>query len=74
MHLYTELIERMWRMIQLELGVESAYQLLMQAYHATGNHEMVRRIYHSCQQVVRQHMGSSVTAETTRIYQQVSSS
>lgn len=74
MHLYTELIERMWRMIQLELAVESAHQLLMQAYQATGNHEMVRRIYHSCQHLVHHQMGSGLTAETTQMYRKVMSS
>lgn len=68
MHLYTELIERMWRMIQLELAIESAHQLLMQAYHATGNQEMVRRIFHSCQHLVHHHSGSGVAPETTRLY------
>jgi DNA-binding SARP family transcriptional activator len=74
MHLYTELIERMWRMIQLELAVESAHQLLIQAYQATGNQEMVRRVYHSCEHLVKHHMGSGVTAETTRLYRRVMSS
>ncbi|MBM4413663.1 MAG: hypothetical protein FJ040_09520 [Chloroflexi bacterium] len=74
MQLYTELIERMWRMIHLEVAVESAHQLLMQAYHATGNPEMVRRVYHSCQHLVNQQLGSSVTAETTRLYRTVLSS
>ena len=71
---YTELIERMWRMIQLELAVESAHQLLMQAYHATGNQEMVRRVYHSCEHLVQHHMGIGVAAETTRLYRRVMSS
>lgn len=74
MHLYTELIERMWRMIQLELAVESAHQLLMQAYQATGNQEMVRRVYHSCEHLVKHHMGNGVTVETTRLYRRVMSS
>lgn len=74
MQLYTELIERMWHMIHLEVAVESAHQLLMRAYQDTGNHEMVRRIYHSCQHLVHHHMGSDVHAETTRMYHKVMSS
>jgi len=74
MHLHTELIERMWRMIQLELAVESAHQLLMQAYHATGNQEMVRRVYHSCEHLVKHQLGIGVAAETTRLYRKVLSS
>lgn len=74
MHLYTELIERMWRMIQLELAVESAHQLLMQAYQATGNQEMVRRVYRSCEHLVQHQMGSGVAPETTRLYRRVLSS
>lgn len=74
MHLYPELIERMWRMIQLEVAVESAHQLLMQAYEATGNQEMVRRVYRSCEHLVQHHMGSRVAPETTRLYRKVLSS
>ncbi|MEY2846758.1 MAG: hypothetical protein RL076_2304 [Chloroflexota bacterium] len=72
-HLHPELIERMWHLLHHDPSSEGAHQLLMQSYLATGNHDMVRRVYQSCQTMLWQHLGLHPHHHTTAIYTQVSS-
>lgn len=71
-HLHPELVERMWQLLHHDPSSEGAHQLLMQSYLATGNHDMVRRVYQSCQSMLWQHLGLHPHQHTTAIYTQVS--
>lgn len=73
-HLHPELIERMWRLLAHDPSNETAHQLLMSSYLATGNHDMVRTIYHSCQTSLWHHLGTHPHAQTTDIYHRILSS
>ena len=70
-HLHNELIERMWQLLTHDPSNEGAHQLLMSSYLATGNHDMVRRTYQSCQTMLWQHLGIQPHSHTTAIYTQV---
>jgi DNA-binding SARP family transcriptional activator len=71
LNLHTELIERMWALLNHDASIEEAHRLLMCSYHATGNSAMVRRVYQSCQVLLFQQLGITPQPETTAIYQQV---
>lgn len=71
LNLHTELIERMWTLLNHDASVEEAHRLLMCSYYATGNSAMVRRVYQSCQILLFQQLGTTPQPETTAIYQQV---
>jgi DNA-binding SARP family transcriptional activator len=71
LNLHTELIERMWTLLNHNATIEEAHRLLMCSYQATGNSTMVRRVYQSCQILLFQQLGTIPQPETTAIYQQV---
>jgi DNA-binding SARP family transcriptional activator len=71
LNLHTELIERMWILLNHDASIEEAHRLLMASYQATGNIEMVRRVYQSCQILLFQQLGMPPQHETTAIYRQV---
>lgn len=70
--LHPELIDRMWCLLKHDPSNERAHQLLMSSYLATGNHDMVRRVYQSCQASLWHHLGTHPLQQTTAIYTQVS--
>lgn len=69
--LHPELIDRMWCLLKHDPSNERAHQLLMHSYLVTGNHDMVRRVYQSCQTSLWQHLGTQPHQQTTAIYTQV---
>lgn len=71
LNLHTELIERMWTLLNHDATIEEAHRLLMASYQATGNIEMVRRVYQSCKVLLWQQLGTAPHHETTTIYHQV---
>ena len=71
LNLHTELIERMWTLLNHDASIEEAHRLLMASYQATGNTAMVRRVYQSCQILLLQQLGTTPQRETTAIYQRV---
>ena len=71
LNLHTELIERMWTLLNHDAAIEEAHRLLMASYHTTGNTAMVRRVYQSCQVLLWQQLGTTPQHETTAIYQRV---
>ena len=74
LNLHTELLERMWTLLNHDATIEEAHRLLMASYHANGNHAMVRRVYQSCQILLFQQLGITPQPETTAIYLQVNAS
>jgi len=71
LNLHTELIERMWTLLNHDASIEEAHRLLMASYQATGNIEMVRRVYQSCKVLLWQQLGTSPHHDTTAMYQKV---
>lgn len=71
LNLHTELIERMWTLLNHDATIEESHRLLMASYQATGNIAMVRRVYQSCQILLFQQLGTTPQRETTAIYQQI---
>jgi LuxR family maltose regulon positive regulatory protein len=53
---------------------ERAYRHLMMAYHHLGDHGQVGRVYQRCVQTLRDELDVSPAAETTRLYQELTTS
>ncbi len=71
LNLHIELIERMWTLLNHDASIEEAHRLLMASYQATGNTEMVRRVYQSCKVLLWQQLGTAPHHDTTAMYHQV---
>lgn len=71
LNLHPELVERMWTLLNHDASIEEAHRLLMASYQATGNTEMVRRVFQSCKVLLWQQFGTPPNTETTAIYHRV---
>jgi two-component system LytT family response regulator len=71
---HTELVERMWRALDIDPSIEEAHEILMQSYAATGNHDLVMRAAPTTPVLLAHTLRDAQATVQRRVYQQVLSS
>lgn len=74
LHLHTELVERMWRALDIDPSIDAAHDMLMQSYAATGNHDLISRAAPTTPALLAHTLRDANVSVQRRVYQQVMSS